>query len=63
MPGPALQADMAAQARHYDRAVLGTGKAGAGPDRAWAVLPRAVPVPAHSARARWPNIPVFLFSI
>ncbi|XP_066383488.1 uncharacterized protein [Miscanthus floridulus] len=47
---------MAAQAWHYDRAVPGTGTAGAGPGCAWAVLLRAVPVSSHNARARWPNI-------
>ena len=56
VPGPALRADMTAQARHYDRAVPGTGTKRAEPGRAWAVLLSAVPGPAHSARAKWPNI-------
>ena len=56
VPGPALQADLAAQARYYDRAVPGMGTVGAGPCCALAMLLRDVPVPAHSARARWPYI-------
>ena len=46
VPGRALWADMAAQARDYDRAVPGTGTIGARPGRAWIMLLSAVPVPA-----------------
>jgi len=47
---------MAAQARHYDRVVPGTGMMGSGPGRTWAVLLSAMPGPAHSASAKWPSI-------
>jgi hypothetical protein len=45
-----------AQARHYSRAVPGTGTILTGPGRAWTVLFRAVPVPAHRVSAKWPSI-------
>ena len=35
MPVPALRAKVAAQARHYDRAVPGTGTMATGPGRAF----------------------------
>ena len=47
MPGPALRADLAAQARHYGRVVLGTGTMLAGLGHAWVVLFRALPGPGH----------------
>ena len=56
VPGPALRADMAAQARHYDRVVPGTGMMGSGPGRTWAVLLSAMPGPAHRAFAIWLSI-------
>jgi hypothetical protein len=43
MPVPALQVEMVAQARHYSRAMPGTGTILVGPGRAWAVLFRVVP--------------------
>jgi hypothetical protein len=46
VPRLALRADMAAQARHYNWTVPGTGTVGAGPGQAWAVLFSAMPEPA-----------------
>jgi hypothetical protein len=53
---PALRAEIVAQARHYSRAVPGTGTILTGPGRAWTVLFRAVPGPAHRVSAKWPSI-------
>jgi len=49
-------AELAAQARARGRAVPGTGTQAAGPGRAWAVLSRVVPVPAHRARPIWKTL-------
>jgi hypothetical protein len=56
MPGPALRAEVVAQARHYDRAVPGTGTISLGPGRARAVLYSAMPMPAQQAWPIWPSI-------
>ena len=56
MPVPALRVEIVAQARHYSRAVPGTGTILTGPGRAWTVLFRAVPGPAHRVSAKWPSI-------
>jgi len=53
VPGPALRADLSAQARARLRAGLGTGTGEAGPYRAWAVLFRTGPVSARFARPVW----------
>jgi hypothetical protein len=53
---PALRVEIVAQARHYSRAVPGTGTILTGPGRAWTVLFRAVPGPAHRVSAKWPSI-------
>jgi hypothetical protein len=42
VPVPALRVEIVAQARHYSRAVPGTGTILTGPGRAWTVLFRAV---------------------
>jgi hypothetical protein len=57
VPVPALRVEIVAQARHYSRAVPGTGTILTGPGRAWTVLFRAVPGPAHRVSAKWPSIP------
>jgi hypothetical protein len=56
VPVPALRVEIVAQARHYNRAVPGTGTILTGPGRAWTVLFRAVPGPAHRVSAKWPSI-------
>ena len=56
MPVPALRVEIVAQARHYSRAVPGTGTILTGPGRAWTVLFRAVPGLAHRVSAKWPSI-------
>ena len=56
MPVPALRVEIVAQARHYSRAVPGTGTILTGPGRAWTVLFRVVPGPAHRVSAKWPSI-------
>jgi hypothetical protein len=58
VPVPALRVEIVAQARHYSRAVPGTGTILPGPGRAWTVLFRAVPGPAHRVSAKWPSIMV-----
>jgi hypothetical protein len=58
VPVPALRVEIVAQARHYSRAVPGTGTILTGPGRAWTVLFRAVPGPAHRVSAKWPSIMV-----
>jgi hypothetical protein len=58
VPVPALRVEIVAQARHYSRAVPGTGTILTGPGRAWTVLFRAVPRPAHRVSAKWPSIVV-----
>jgi hypothetical protein len=56
VPVPALRVEIVAQARHYSRAVPGTGTILTGPGRAWTVLFRVVPGPAHRVSAKWPSI-------
>jgi hypothetical protein len=56
VPVPALRVEIVAQARHYSRAVPGTGTILTGPGRDWTVLFRAVPGPAHRVSAKWPSI-------
>ena len=56
MPVPALRVEIVAQARHYSRAVPGTGTILTGPGRAWTVLFRAVPGLAHRVSVKWPSI-------
>jgi hypothetical protein len=56
VPVPALRVEIVAQARHYSRVVPGTGTILTGPGRAWTVLFRAVPGPAHRVSAKWPSI-------
>jgi hypothetical protein len=56
VPVPALRVEIVAQARHYSRAVPGTGTILTGPGRAWTVLFRAVPELAHRVSAKWPSI-------
>jgi hypothetical protein len=56
VPVPALRVEIVAQARHYSRAVSGTDTILTGPDRAWTVLFRVVPGPAHRVSAKWPSI-------
>jgi hypothetical protein len=53
---PALRVKMAVQTRHYSRTVLGTDTMLVEPDRAWTVLFRVVPRPAHRVSANWPSI-------
>ena len=56
MPVPALRVEIVAQARHYSRAVPGTGTILTGPSRAWTVLFRAVDELAHRVSAKWSSI-------
>ena len=56
VPRLALRAGVEAQARHYERAVPGTGPMGAGSCRAWSVLFWAVPMLAQRAWPIWPSI-------
>jgi hypothetical protein len=56
VPVSALRVEIVAQAWHYSRAVPGTGTILTGPGRAWTVLFRAVPGPAHRVSAKWPSI-------
>ena len=56
VPGPTLRAQVVAQARHYVRAVPGTGTKRTVPCRASAVLFSAVPGPARRVSAIWPTI-------
>jgi hypothetical protein len=63
VPVPALRVEIVAQARHYSRAVPGTGTILTGPGRAWTVLFRAVTGPAHRVSAKWPSIVVGLRSL
>jgi hypothetical protein len=56
VPVPALRVEIVAQARHYSRAVPGTDTILTGPGRAWTVLFRAVPGPAHRVSVKWPSI-------
>jgi hypothetical protein len=58
VPVPALRVEIVAQARHYSRAVPGTGTILTGPGHVWTVLFRAVPGLAHRVSAKWPSIPV-----
>jgi hypothetical protein len=58
VPVPALRVEIVAHARHYSRAVPGTGTILTGPGRAWTVLFRAVPGLAHRVSAKWPSIPL-----
>jgi hypothetical protein len=53
VPVAALRVEIVAQARHYSRAVPGTGTILTGPGRAWTVLFRAVPGLAHRVSAKW----------
>ena len=52
----ALWVELVAQARHYSRAVPGTGTILAGPGRAWAMLFCVVPRLAYHVSAKWPPI-------
>jgi hypothetical protein len=56
VPGLTLRAQLVAQARHYIRAVPGTGTKRNVSCRASAVLFSAVPGPAHRVSAIWPTI-------
>ena len=56
MSVPALRVEIVAQARHYNRAVPGTGTILIGPGRACTVLFRAVPGLAHRVSAKWSSI-------
>jgi hypothetical protein len=56
VPGPTQRAQVVAQARHYVRAVPGTGTKRTVSCRASAVLFSAVSVPAHRVSAIWPTI-------
>ena len=61
--GPALQADMEAQAWHYHCAVTGTGTVDYGPGRSSVVIFRSVLVPAQRAWSIWPPIFNYLLKV